>query len=192
MQVTDVLANAAAETANHAPVELEITGEPTAVYRFYGADGNLLYVGITNNLNTRWTKHAAEKTWWLLVAKRTVVMYGSRAEASAAEDKAILAENPVHNIQGREEKKPVIPKQPSRLPDLSADPTYFHPDAKTLFLIDLFAKDRGLKRGDAFGLLLIKGMIHARLEGNETLEELDAEAAALDAINAELPVTRRR
>ena len=43
------------------PEAVEIAGEPTAVYRFYDANGALLYVGITGNLSRRWAKHEARK-----------------------------------------------------------------------------------------------------------------------------------
>ena len=83
----------------------EITGEPTALYRFYDTAGALLYVGVSRNLMARWTQHEAEKPWWGAVARKTVVMYGSRDEAEFAEGRAILAESPVHNkAMGRRDR----------------------------------------------------------------------------------------
>lgn len=93
--------------------EVEITGEPTAVYRFYDVSGTLLYVGISCNLTSRWGRHAVEKSWWPYVARRTVVMYGSRAKAERAELTAIRTEFPVYNVMGKESDNPVSP-----LPDI--------------------------------------------------------------------------
>lgn len=39
----------------------------TFLYRFFDADGNLLYVGITWNPWVRWRVHRKEKPWWPLV-----------------------------------------------------------------------------------------------------------------------------
>jgi hypothetical protein len=71
---------------------------PTAVYRFFDADGRLLYVGMTNNLRSRWTAHAAEKPWWPEVASQSATWFGTRTEAAAAESAALKTENPVHNV----------------------------------------------------------------------------------------------
>jgi GntR family transcriptional regulator len=77
--------------------EIEITGEPTAVYRLFAADGVLLYVGTSGNLPLRFRKHASDKDWWPQVARKTMVWYGSRREALAAEARAILVEAPLRN-----------------------------------------------------------------------------------------------
>ena len=55
----------------HAAAEVEI-GEvdKTAVYRLYDAGGQLLYVGMTVNLQHRFAAHAKEKCWWSLVVKK--------------------------------------------------------------------------------------------------------------------------
>src|SRR5581483_10653325 len=107
MQVADLLDGVTDGTANHpAAIGLEITGEPTGLYRFYDRVGQLLYIGISRNLHARWGQHEAEKTWWPLAAKRTVVMYPSRAEAEKAEKAAIRSERPVHNKLGWGSSKP--------------------------------------------------------------------------------------
>ena len=71
--------------------------QPTALYRFYGGSGQLLYIGITRNPKWRWYGHAAHSSWWPQVQRRELVWYDSRPEARAAEIEAIGAERPIHN-----------------------------------------------------------------------------------------------
>jgi hypothetical protein len=75
--------------------------EQTALYRLYRADGLLLYVGITDNPPERWRSHASLKPWWPEVARRDVEWFNTRAAALDAESRAILGEDPLHNIRGR-------------------------------------------------------------------------------------------
>lgn len=75
--------------------------QATAVYRFFDADGALLYVGLTCNPGKRWEQHSAEKLWWSDVAEVTVEQHPNRAAADHAETVAIQAENPRYNIRKR-------------------------------------------------------------------------------------------
>jgi hypothetical protein len=72
----------------------------TAVYRLFDADGVLLYVGASNNLDVRWGSHATDKPWWSEVADRKVVWFETRSEALAKETRAIEDEKPRYNILG--------------------------------------------------------------------------------------------
>lgn len=88
-------------TAISTEIELEVGDEvPTALYRFYAKDGRLLYVGITDSVKVRFKQHAAEKSWWGDVARKTVAWFQTRDAALAAESAAIRNERPIHNIQG--------------------------------------------------------------------------------------------
>jgi len=72
--------------------------ERTALYRFYDADGRLLYVGISNNPESRWKGHRYSiKRWPALVARRADEWFDSRTEAEAAEVAAIKDEKPRFN-----------------------------------------------------------------------------------------------
>jgi predicted GIY-YIG superfamily endonuclease len=71
---------------------------PSALYRCYDADGELLYVGITSNPRVRMNSHRAHAQWWESCVRRTMEWYPSRPEALAAERKAISDENPRHNV----------------------------------------------------------------------------------------------
>jgi len=70
----------------------------SALYRLYGRDGALLYVGITDNLSRRFWDHSREKSWWRDVDGKIVWFYDKRAEAEEAETAAIHGEDPVHNV----------------------------------------------------------------------------------------------
>lgn len=73
------------------------SGEPTHVYHFYDRQGNLLYVGITNNLRRRWEQHEADKPWWHLVARKESVEYSTREEAEKVEEHQIRTHRPMFN-----------------------------------------------------------------------------------------------
>ncbi|MCX4232061.1 GntR family transcriptional regulator [Streptomyces ortus] len=75
--------------------------ERTALYRFFDAAGNLLYVGVSGNTEARWRQHAESKPWWSDVADKTTEWLGSRAEALDAERIAIRTEKPLHNHQNK-------------------------------------------------------------------------------------------
>lgn len=68
------------------------------LYRFYDVEGRLLYVGVTSVGPSRWSDHELHKVWWVRVVRTTVEHYPDRATALAAEQAAILAEQPIHNV----------------------------------------------------------------------------------------------
>ena len=68
------------------------------VYRFYDADREVLYIGITINPPARFTQHQVSKTWWDDVARITLEKHPSRESALLAEREAIITERPHHNI----------------------------------------------------------------------------------------------
>lgn len=92
-----------------------MTDGPTrhALYRFYDADGQLLYVGITADPGSRWRKHAHDKPWWHDVANITIETHPTRADVLEAERAAILTEKPRHNIvhnRGTSEQPRPVPQ----------------------------------------------------------------------------------
>lgn len=68
-----------------------------ALYRFYSATGQLLYIGITLDPGNRWKQHAKDKPWWADVAGISVENHPDRASVLAAEARAIEVEKPLYN-----------------------------------------------------------------------------------------------
>ncbi len=75
----------------------------TALYRLYAGGGALLYVGITVNVEQRWTEHERAKPWWPQVTEKRVEWFENRPAALAAELQAIKTEHPIHNVIGTPE-----------------------------------------------------------------------------------------
>lgn len=83
---------------------------PTHLYRCYAADGSLLYVGITHDLQARMAKHknptgavlhCPAAHLWTLMDRWESESYPNRTEALAAERAAIRTEHPALNVQNR-------------------------------------------------------------------------------------------
>jgi predicted GIY-YIG superfamily endonuclease len=187
LQVTEVLADVAAGTANHAAIGLEITGEPTALYRFYDASDTLLYVGVSSNPAVRWGTHATEKHWWPQVARKTIVVYGSRMEAEIAEGIAIRSESPVHNkAAGRRDPATIPAPKPwiKRKVAATQQPPRLLPRRSVVYdlgpyqrFIEEYAQREGNSEADAAGRLLFAGVMedYLRRFGDEGLDILKAE-----------------
>lgn len=67
------------------------------LYRLYNSEYHLLYVGITKNLDQRFTAHSATKSWWSEVDSINVKQYLTRTDAENAERSAITSELPKYN-----------------------------------------------------------------------------------------------
>lgn len=89
---------------------IEVEGDPTALYRLFGADGTLLYVGVTRDIPSRFAQHEVYKPWWPRVARKTMTWYGSRNEALTAELAAIADEGPLFNIKGVSSEEDIVPR----------------------------------------------------------------------------------
>ena len=74
--------------------------EPTDLYRCFGADGALLYVGISNDVFRRMEEHRMAAPWWTCVSAVFVEHMPSRTSAEVSECSAIRSEHPLHNIAG--------------------------------------------------------------------------------------------
>ena len=71
------------------------------LYRFYRADGVLLYVGRTINPGSRMGSHRVEKHWWPDVAYTEFEPFETAGDLAKAEASAIKREKPLFNLAGR-------------------------------------------------------------------------------------------
>lgn len=69
----------------------------TALYRWWDADGLLLYIGISDDLATRTSNHVKASSWMDFAALCKITRFTTRNEAAAAETEAIKAERPLFN-----------------------------------------------------------------------------------------------
>jgi predicted GIY-YIG superfamily endonuclease len=67
------------------------------LYRFFDADGSLLYVGITDTWYQRFHEHERKSGWFSKVASCTFESHETREKVMAAELIAIRSENPEFN-----------------------------------------------------------------------------------------------
>ncbi len=74
------------------------TSERTALYRLFDWTGVLLYVGISNNPESRFRQHRTQKSWWAQVDGISFEWFESRYKPSLADSQAISTESPRHNI----------------------------------------------------------------------------------------------
>ena len=71
---------------------------PTALYRHYSSNGELIYVGISKNPYRRTGEHKALSEWFDKVSTIKIEWLPTREEALKAEKAAIKNENPKFNI----------------------------------------------------------------------------------------------
>lgn len=71
---------------------------PTALYRLFGDEDVLLYIGISKSFGPRWHHHAHAQPWWHEVRRQGIEWHESRGAADAAEKAAIKAEHPKYNV----------------------------------------------------------------------------------------------
>ena len=101
----------AARAAAGVPVQGTDAHYPACVYRALADDGSPLYIGFTEDLPGRLTRHVAKSPWIGEVTRWSFTAYGSVSQAAAAEVAAIRSERPkynvVHNREPRAKKSPV-------------------------------------------------------------------------------------
>lgn len=90
----------AAALAPIPPTREPIPEPRVALYRHFDEDGVLLYVGVTNNLDSRTRSHTRHSQWSIFAARSEAEFFDTRAEALAAERRAIKEEQPLFNGVG--------------------------------------------------------------------------------------------
>jgi predicted GIY-YIG superfamily endonuclease len=71
------------------------------VYRHFGADGTLLYIGISLNAVARLSHHRRHAPWFKKIARVYVQRFATRHDAERAECEAINSEKPKFNLKKR-------------------------------------------------------------------------------------------
>jgi len=85
------------------------------LYRLFDRGGNLLYVGITNDVKARFANHASLQPWWLDVATCRTEFFPTREALERGERAAIKAERPRHNTMYNTRRAPVpVAPRPAR------------------------------------------------------------------------------
>lgn len=72
--------------------------EVHALYRFFGLNDELLYIGITFDPPMRFRQHSTDKPWWAEVSRIGIETFPSRRAVLEAERRAIITERPRWNI----------------------------------------------------------------------------------------------
>jgi predicted GIY-YIG superfamily endonuclease len=72
---------------------------PTCLYALWTDELELLYVGISNDVDQRFAAHK-RRTWWHLVGRVSVIYGFTRREAIVEESKALQIERPLYNLAG--------------------------------------------------------------------------------------------
>lgn len=93
--------SSALETASESLERVSCVSVPTALYRHWDAEGNLLYVGISLSPLVRLCQHRDASAWYSAIATVTVAWFDSREQAAEAEVVAIKTEGPKHNVVHR-------------------------------------------------------------------------------------------
>lgn len=93
-----------------------INDHPTALYRLFNRDGQLLYAGITRDVQARMRAHRASKEWWPQVAEQRVEWFPNRPAAAAAEVKALRTERPAYDQSYRQAAGAHLPPRPIAYP----------------------------------------------------------------------------
>lgn len=69
------------------------------LYRHFDKNGVLVYVGISNSALLRTANHRDQSKWFDQVVRIEIERFPSRADALAAEEKAIITEKPTFNLR---------------------------------------------------------------------------------------------
>jgi hypothetical protein len=77
------------------------------LYRHYGSDGDLLYVGQTMSAWTRSAHHLTKANWREFICLIVIEPFATREEALAAEEEAIRSEYPKHNTAHNRSRHPL-------------------------------------------------------------------------------------
>jgi hypothetical protein len=84
---------------DHSPEPEEVAIRTAAVYVAYGADGEVLYVGVTSRSMKRFGEHQAAQIWWHLARRLELHHFPNRQAALAYEGTLIRELDPPFNAR---------------------------------------------------------------------------------------------
>jgi len=132
------------------------------LYRHYDKEGSLLYVGISLSAINRLSQHKVHAHWFEKITQVTIEKFESRKEAIEAEKKAIINENPIHNLyrplkkdQSNYEKHGEMSKQQLTSRIVHFNPLYSLSDAAQTLNISS-SKIKELIESKILGAILIR------------------------------------
>jgi predicted GIY-YIG superfamily endonuclease len=92
----------------------------TYLYRHYGANDELLYIGISLNSAARLQQHKEHSAWFDEIKGVTIDKFESRDLALFAEAQAIMDEQPKYNIQHKKRRQ-LEPEPPAAIEESKRD-----------------------------------------------------------------------
>jgi hypothetical protein len=90
---------------------LEVT---TDLYRWFSANNELLYIGISLSSVHRASEHKKTSQWFPLAARMEITRYATRRQAESAEVRAIMQERPKYNTAFSMRHVPMTPQEIAR------------------------------------------------------------------------------
>ena len=139
---------------------MSIHYQPTALYRFYDGEDQLIYVGISNSVLRRLAQHSETKVWFGTCSRVTLEHFPDRAAALAAERKAVADENPRENIRLRARRAtlpeatrrlgPVKHRYSNRYGHVRESSLYLYPEINCSPCVDYCDSDDGIDQLDYF------------------------------------------
>lgn len=70
----------------------------STLYRAFASDGELLYIGVTDDFTTREAAHRSTASWYGEATSWSFEEFAQRCDADLAEKEAIVRERPKHNF----------------------------------------------------------------------------------------------
>lgn len=75
------------------------------LYRYFDAQGALLYIGVTSRINRRMREHWESSEWFAKIARCEFQQFPDRKSVLEAEREAIISEKPLHNYAHNRPKR---------------------------------------------------------------------------------------
>ena len=135
----------------------ELLAKPTQLYRHFGAEDELLYVGISLRSMKRLVEHRQNSDWFDEIIRVDIEHFPDRESAMDAERKAVQEENPRYNKR--------LKKPKSLLSEPTNDKLEAAKDAIVYRLVTLSPLNTLAQTGDLLGIRI--GLVRDLIESNK-------------------------